>query len=297
MSATDIAIRVTPLHPLFGAEVAGVDLARPLPDAVFEDIRQAFNEHQVLVFRGQALDDESQIAFSRRFGPLEKTEPHAANNYTPSHVAVITNVDENGQIMQLTDKRVILRTRNEQWHSDSSYKPVSAMASLLSGREVPPIEGDTEFATMRGAYEALPEARRRQIDDLIGIHQVETSMKSVDADMFKREAKRPLAPVQHPLVRRNPVNGRKSLFVGAHAGGIVGMPEEEARALLAELMAHCTQPQFVHTHHWRQGDLVMWDNRCTLHRATTFDKAKYRRTLHRTTVAGLPEAEGAQTAG
>jgi alpha-ketoglutarate-dependent 2,4-dichlorophenoxyacetate dioxygenase len=293
MSVTDTAIRVTPLHPLFGAEVAGVDLTRPLPDPVFEEIRQAFNEHQVLLFRDQPLDDECQIAFSRRFGPLEMTEPHAANNYTPSQVAVMTNVDENGQLMPLTDKRVILRTRNEHWHSDSSFKPVAALASLLSGREVPPIGGDTEFATMRGAYEALPEARQRELEGLIGIHQVETSMKNVDADMFRREGKRSLAPVQHPLVRRNPVNGRRSLFVSSHACGIVGMPDDEARALLEELMAHCIQPQFVHAHHWRAGDLIMWDNRCTLHRGTTFDKTQYRRTLHRTTVAGLIGAEGA----
>ncbi len=287
MSATDTALRITRLHPLFGAEISGVDLTRPVPDAVFEEIWQAFNEHEVLLFRDQALDDESQIAFSRRFGNLEKTEPHAANNYTPSHVAVMTNVDENGQLMPLTDKRVILRMRNEQWHSDSSFKPVAALASLLSGRECPPVGGDTEFATMRGAYDALPEARRRQLDGLIGIHQVETSMKHVDADMFRREGKRSLAPVQHPLVRRNPLNGRKSLFVSSHACGIVGMPDDEARALLDELMAHCTQPDFVYAHRWRTRDLIMWDNRCTLHRGTTFDKTKYRRTLHRTTVAGV----------
>jgi alpha-ketoglutarate-dependent 2,4-dichlorophenoxyacetate dioxygenase len=287
MSATDVALRITRLHPLFGAEISGVDITRPIPDAVFAEILAAFNEHEILLFRDQALDDDSQIAFSRRFGTLEKTEPHAANNYTPSHVAVMTNVDENGQLMPLTDKRVILRMRNEHWHSDSSFKPVAALASLLSGRECPPVGGDTEFATMRGAWDALPAARQRELEGLIGIHQVETSMKNVDADMFRREAKRPLDPVQHPLVRRNPVNGRKALFVSSHACGIVGMPDDEARALLDELMAHCTQPQFVYAHRWRTRDLIMWDNRCTLHRGTTFDKTKYRRTLHRTTVAGV----------
>jgi alpha-ketoglutarate-dependent 2,4-dichlorophenoxyacetate dioxygenase len=272
------------LHPLFAAEITGIDLTAPISRDDFRTIWDAFNEHQILVFRDQRFDDASQIAFSRYFGELEMMEAHPANNFNPGHISVMTNLDAEGNILPLTHPMMIHRLRNEHWHSDSSFKAVGALCSLLAAREVPPVGGNTEFASARAAYAALPEDRRRELEELRAVHRV-TAPDQPDEDAYNREQKRRLT-VTHPLVRINPVNGRKNLYVGAHAQEIVGMPGEAGRALLDELTAFCTQPQFVYSHAWRQHDLVVWDNRCTLHRATTFDKTRYRRKLHRTTVAG-----------
>jgi alpha-ketoglutarate-dependent 2,4-dichlorophenoxyacetate dioxygenase len=299
----EVANRVTirSLHPLFVAEITGVDLTVPLAREDFRTIWDAFNEHQILVFRDQPFDDESQIAFSRNFGTLETMEAHAANNYKPGHIAVMTNLDANGNLLPLTHPSMIHRLRNESWHTDSSFKPVAALASLLSGRVVPPVGGNTEFASARAAYAALPEQRKRALEGLNVVHRVTAPDESEDTRAYSAEQKQRLTVI-HPLIRTNPVNGRKNLYVGSHAQEIVGMSRDEGRKILDELTEFCTQPQFVYSHPWRQHDLVIWDNRCTLHRATTFDKTQYRRKLHRTTVAGtvsesvlarMPEADAA----
>jgi len=276
--------RVKPLHPLFVAEVTGIDLTVAVSREDFRTIWDAFNEYQILVFRAQPFDDESQVAFSRNFGTLEKMEAHAANNWNPGHIAIMTNLDANGERLPLDHPSIIHRMRNETWHTDSSFKPVAALASLLSGRVVPPIGGNTDFASARAAYAALPEARRKALEGLNVIHRV--AAPDVDDDQAYDEEQKRRLTVVHPLVRANPVNGRKNLYVGSHAQEIVGMSREESRNILDELTEFCTQPQFVYSHPWREHDLVIWDNRCTLHRATTFDKTQYRRKMHRTTVAG-----------
>ena len=283
---TELATRISvkPLHPLFVAEITGIDLTVPVSREDFRTIWEAFNEHQILVFRDQPFDDESQIAFSRNFGTLETMEAHAANNWKPGHIAIMTNLDANGQMLPLTDPGMLHRLRNEAWHTDSSFKPVAALASLLSGRIVPPVGGNTDFASARAAYAALPEQRRNELEGLNVIHRV-TAPDVDDDKAYDEEQKRRLTVV-HPLVRTNPVNGRKNLYVGSHAQEIVGMSRAESRKILDELTEFCTQPRFVYSHPWRQHDLVIWDNRCTLHRATTFDKTKYKRKMHRTTVAG-----------
>jgi alpha-ketoglutarate-dependent 2,4-dichlorophenoxyacetate dioxygenase len=291
MSAPASRITISKLHPLFAAEVTGIDLSVPIAQDDLNTIWQAFNEHQVLVFRDQHFTDETQIAFSRNFGSLETMEAHAANNYNPGHIAVMTNLDKNGNLLPLDDPGMQHRLRNEAWHSDSSFKPVAALASLLSAREVPPagVGGNTDFLTARAAYDALPESRKAQIENLTVIHRV-AEPKNADDPAYSQEQKKRLT-VTHPLVRTNPVNGRKAIYVGSHAQEIIGMSPEAGHALLAELSAHCAQPQFFYSHQWLPGDAVMWDNRCTLHRATTFDKTQYRRKMHRTTVAGLaPDA-------
>lgn len=288
---TEIAtrVRITPLHPLFVAEVTGFDATAPLSRAVFRGIWDAFNEYQILVFRDQRFTDETQIDFSRNFGALETMEAHAANHFNPGHIAVMTNLDAAGKLLPLTDSGMIHRLRNEAWHSDSSFKPVAALASLLSGREVPPVGGNTDFASARAAYAALPESRRRGLDALQVVHRVTAPDEPPDSKAYNEEQKRRLT-VLHPLIRTNPVNGRKALYVGSHAQEIVGMPRAEGKALLDELTDFCAQPQFVYSHAWRQHDAVLWDNRCTLHRATPFDKTQYRRKMHRTTIAGaVPE--------
>lgn len=287
MSAVLSRLTVKPLHPLFVAEVTGVDLTVPLAREDLLAIWNAFNEYEVLVFRKQAFTDETQIAFSRNFGTLETMEAHAANNYQPGHIAVMTNLDAQGNLLPLDDPGMIHRLRNEAWHTDSSFKPVAALASLLSARVVPPlgVGGNTDFISARAAYAAFPAERKAAIENLTVIHRV-AEPKNVDDPAYSAEQKKRLT-VTHPLVRTNPVNGRKNFYVGSHAQEIIGMSPEQGRKLLDEITAFCTQPQFFYSHPWLDGDAVMWDNRCALHRATTFDKTKYKRKMHRTTVAGL----------
>ena len=289
---SDLATRpsIRSLHPRFVAEITGIDLTVPVTREDFRTIWNAFNEHQILVFRAQPFDDESQIAFSRNFGALETMEAHPANNYKPGHIAVMTNLDAKGNLLPLTAPSMIHRLRNESWHTDSSFKPVAALASLLSGRIVPPVGGNTEFASARAAYAVLPEERKAALEGVNVLHRVTAPDESADSRAYSEEQKQRLT-VTHPLIRTNPVNGRKNLYVGSHAQEIVGMSRDESRRILDDLTELCTQPQFVYSHPWCQHDLVIWDNRCTLHRATTFDKTKYRRKLHRTTVAGtVPES-------
>jgi alpha-ketoglutarate-dependent 2,4-dichlorophenoxyacetate dioxygenase len=282
--ATRLAINR--LHPLFAAEVTGIDLSVPVPRDDFQKIWEAFNEHQVLVFRDQHFDDASQIAFSRNFGELEMMIAHPGNDWNPGHISIMTNLGKDGNRLPLDHPAMQHRARNEAWHSDSSFKPVPALASLLAARIVPPVGGNTDFASARAAYAQLPAARIAALEPLIAIHRITHPDIGVDADKGYDEAAKKRHTVTHPLLRTNPVNGRKALYVGSHAQEIVGMPKEEGRRLLDELTAFCTQPQFVYSHQWRDGDAVMWDNRCTLHRATTYDQTLYKRKLHRTTIAG-----------
>ncbi len=284
MSAILTRLSTKPLHPLFVAEITGIDLTVPVDREDFSAIWEAFNEHQILVFRDQSFDDESQIAFSRNFGTLETMEAHPGNDFNPGHIAVMTNLDAQGNLLPLTDPSMIHRLRNEAWHTDSSFKRVAALCSLLSGRVVPPLGGNTDFASARAAYAAFPEARKAALEGLTVVHRV-AAPNETDDPAYNEEQKKRLT-VTHPLIRTNPVNGRKNLYVGSHAQEIVGMPREQSSTLLDELTAFCTQPRFVYSHPWRQHDLVIWDNRCALHRATTFDKTQYRRNMHRTTVAG-----------
>src|SRR5688572_6278707 len=282
MLKTRLAIKR--LHPLFVAEVTGIDLTVPVPREDFRAIWDAFNEHQILVFRDQEFDDESQIAFSRNFGELETMVAHPANDWNPGHISIMTNLGKDGNFLPPDHPAMIHRERNEAWHSDSSFKPVPALASLLSARIVPPVGGNTEFASARAAYDALAAERKEALEGLVALHRM--TYRDMDNDKGYKEEDKKRHVVTHPLIRTNPVNGRKALYVGAHAQEIVGMSPEEGAKLLDELNEFCTQAQFVYSHAWRDGDAVMWDNRCTLHRATTFDRMKYKRKLHRTTIAG-----------
>ena len=284
MTMLETRLTIKRLHPLFVAEVTGIDLTVPMAREDFRAIWDAFNEHQILVFRDQAFDDASQIAFSRNFGELETMIAHPANDWNPGHISVMTNLGKDGGFLPLDHPAMLHRERNEAWHSDSSFKPVPALASLLSARIVPPVGGNTDFASARAAYEALPAERKAALEGLTAVHRI--THPDMDEDKGYDEEAKKRHTVTHPLTRTNPVNGRRALYVGSHAQEIVGMPPNEGRRILDELTAFCTQPQFVYSHPWRDGDAVMWDNRCTLHRATPFDKTKYKRKLHRTTIAG-----------
>jgi len=282
-----MAIVATRLTPHFAAQIDGADIARLLDDATWAEIRAAFEEHSILVFRGRTLDDETQIAFSHRFGSLEVTRSMNPAAGTP--FARQSNLDiKTGEFIPADDRRMIYQLANMLWHSDSSFKPVPALCSLLSARIIPPEGGATEFASTRCAYPALPEDMKRRVAGAIAVHDFSWSRDQIRPGFFTAEERATYPPVRHPLVRTNPANGRPALFLGAHASHIEGMPIEEGRALLKALLDHVTQPQFRYRHEWREGDLVVWDNRCVLHRATPYDSTRYKRLLQRTTVSGDP---------
>jgi alpha-ketoglutarate-dependent 2,4-dichlorophenoxyacetate dioxygenase len=273
------------LHPLFGVEIRGVDLVKGVDPVAFGEIRAAFEEHSVVLLRDQPIDDAQQIAFSRLFGPLETTV--SANPAAGTPFARQSNLDINlGTVIPPEDRRMIYQKANYFWHSDSSFKTVPSLCSLLSGRICPPEGGDTEFATMRAAYDSLPDSTKRRIEDLVAEHSLAYSRSLVDPNVLTEAQKAEVPPVRQRLVRVNPINGRKALYVGAHASHIVGWPFAEGRALLDELTAHATQPAYCLAHRWREGDIIIWDNRAVLHRATAYDAVKYKRLMQRTTVAG-----------
>lgn len=280
-----MALSIRRLRDDFGAEISGVDLTRPIDEAVFAAIRDAFDEYSVLVFPGQKFDDESQIAFSRRFGPLETTI--STNSGGGTHIADISNVDpKTNEIIPVDGWLSKYNSGNEMWHTDSSFKPVPALASLLSGREVPPVGAETEFASMRIAYDDLSAAEQDRLEGLVAVHDFSYSRGLVDPKLMDEKQSAAVPPVRQAVIRTNPANGRKAFYSGSHAREIVGWPVEEGRALLKDLVARAVKPERVYTHKWRQFDLVIWDNRCILHRGRPWDKSRHRRVMHRTTVAG-----------
>ena len=282
-----MTITVTRLTPCFAARVFGADIARPLDDATWAAIRAAFEEHSVLLFRGQPLDDEAQIAFSRRFGPLEVTRSMNPAAGTP--FARQSNLDiKTGEVIPPDDRRMVYQLANMLWHSDSSFKPVPSLCSLLSGRIVPPEGGATELASARAAFPSLPEALRSRVESAVAVHDFSWSRDQVRPGFFTAEERAVYPPVRHPLVRVNPVNRQPALFLGAHASHVDGLPIPEGRALLRALLDHVTQPRFVYRHEWEAGDLIVWDNRCVLHRATPYDTTNHKRLMQRTTVSGDP---------
>jgi alpha-ketoglutarate-dependent 2,4-dichlorophenoxyacetate dioxygenase len=280
-----MAIEVTPLHPTLGAEVRGVDLTHPMPREVFVEIEAAFNRHAVLVFPEQPVSDERQLAFSRLFGQLEVNPNYAgAKMRLRPDVADISNLDAEGRMLARDDPRNLFNLGNQLWHTDSSFKRIPAKCSLLSARELPSSGGETEFADLRAAWDALPEARKREFEGLVVEHSIFRSRSQIGFVDFNGEIYRQLPPVPQALVRHHSASGRTSLYLASPASHIIGWPIEKGRALIEELIAFATQPQFVYRHRWRLGDLVMWDNRCTMHRGRPYDDTQ-RRVLHRTTVA------------
>ncbi|MSO77458.1 MAG: TauD/TfdA family dioxygenase [Alphaproteobacteria bacterium] len=280
-----MALTITPLTPAFGAEIAGIDAAKALRDAAFRPIRDAFEEYSVILLRDQGFDDASQIAFSKHFGPLEISI--SANPAGGTHFARQSNVDmTSGGIIAKDDRRMRYQLGNYLWHTDSSFKPVPALCSLLSAREVPPEGGNTEFASMRAAHAALPAETRRKLEGLVAVHSLAYSRARVDPTVLTPNQRQEVPAVRQTMVRSNPVNGRNAIFIGAHASHVEGWPLAEGRQFIAELMAFATQPRFTYSHRWRPGDIVIWDNRAVLHRATAYDTVKYRRLMQRTTVAG-----------
>lgn len=284
-----MTVVVSPLTPGFGAEIAGIDLRRPLEEGHFEIIEDAFNRFSVLVFVEQELSDQQQLDFSRLFGPLETSvtviRRDTKARLSSPELAEVSNLDENGEVLNANDRRRMYNLGNQLWHTDSSFKRVPARASLLYARSVPPYGGCTEFADLRAAYDALPDDMKRKLEGLVAEHSIFCSRAKTGFTNFAQEERDQLPPVPQVVVRTHPGSKRRTLYVASHADHIIGWPLEEGRKLLAELIAHATQRQFVYTHRWRVNDLVMWDDRCTMHRGRPFDDLKYKRNVQRTTVS------------
>src|SRR3989441_12466084 len=281
-------MNVIPVHACLGARVEGVDLTMPLDEATFRAVFDGFQEYSVLVFPDQHLTDEQQMAFSRRFGPLETTiNATGREDRLHPNLVDLSNVDpdHDDRLMDWTNRRMMYQSGNQLWHSDSSFKPVPAHSSALSARVVPPEGGETEFASMRVAYDALPDDLRREIEGKVVVHSFGFSRSLIDPGIGT-EVGGDYPPVRHALVRANPRNGRKSVYIGSHAWYIEGMGIDDSRILIAKLLEITTWPDRVYRHRWRMGDLVMWDNRCVLHRGRLWDSARHQRVMHRTTVAG-----------
>jgi alpha-ketoglutarate-dependent 2,4-dichlorophenoxyacetate dioxygenase len=286
-----MSIELTSLHPTLGAEVRGVDLTLPVEPAVFAEIEAAFNRYGILVFPEQPVTDEQQLAFSRLFGPLEVNPNYAgAKMRLRPDVADISNLDAEGRVLARDDRRNLFNIGNQLWHTDSSFKQIPAKCSLLSARELPssgPMGGgETEFADLRAAWDALPDARKRELQGLVVEHSIFRSRSQIGFADFNDEIFKELPPVPQALVRHHRYSGRTSLYLASHASHIIGWRVEEGRALIEELIAFATQPQFVYQHRWTVGDLVIWDNRCTMHRGRPYDDTQ-RRVLHRTTVSDI----------
>ena len=289
-----MSLTFTRMHPCFFATVSDVDLASPFGNDILVEILNGFAEHSVLLFRNQTLDDNSQIAFSERIGPLEKNVTATFGNSRPE-ISKISNVDTNGEVLEKGSDDEIFLKGNSVWHTDSSFKVVPALGSALSAREVPPVGGETEFADMRAAYDLLDEKKKKLIQNSTAVHSFAYSQSQMNLDgrykvtaVMSDEELEALPPVQHPMIRVHPESDRKAIYVGRHASHIVGLSIEEGRALIRELNEFSTQPEFVYRHKWQAGDLVMWDNRMVMHRGLPYDPM-YRRVMHRTTVAGHAE--------
>ena len=283
-----MGIGVKPLHRHVGAEITGIDLRQPVPPETFAQVEAALNKHAVLIFPTQPITDGQQIAFSQRFGPLETSPDYAGSQKTRLRnrkIEDVSNLDPEGRVMSADDKRLLFNRGNQLWHTDSSFKYVPARCSLLSAREIPPTGGETEFADLRAAYDALSEAMKRKLDGLVAEHSILHSRAKIGFGEFDMDVQRELPPVPQLVVRTHPGSGRKSLYLASHASHIIGWPVDKGRRLIAELMAFATEPQFVHLHRWHVGDLVIWDDRCTMHRGREYDDTRHRRDMHRTTVS------------
>jgi len=282
-------VMIHPLHPVFVGEVSGVDATRPLSADEVAAIEAGMDRYAVLVFPGQNLTDDQQMAFTRNFGAIE--DARGGNVTRPQDKRLnpgmndVSNLGKDGQPLARDSRQRLFNIGNMLWHSDSSFRAIPAKYSLLSARVVNRKGGNTEFADMRAGYDALDEETRREIEDLVCEHSLMYSRGSLGFLDYSEDEKQMFKPVLQRLVRRHPVTGRKSLYLSSHAGAIVGMPMPEARMLLRDLTEHATQPAFVYVHRWTLHDLVIWDNRQTMHRVRRYDEAQPR-DMRRTTVAG-----------
>jgi alpha-ketoglutarate-dependent 2,4-dichlorophenoxyacetate dioxygenase len=281
---------VYPVTEHFAAEIGDIDLSTPLPEQSRGEIEAAFNRYSVLVFPDQRLSTAQHLDFARNFGPLETTI-HATRSDAKlrvrAEIADVSNLVVGEEIWGEQSRKRMFEMGNRMWHTDSSFRRLPAKASLLYARSIPPLGGQTEFADMRAAYDALTHEMKQRLRGLVAEHAIMYSRKKLGFTDFSDEEKQTLPPVPQALVRRHAGSGRMGLYLASHAGRIFDMKEEEGQALLQQLIDHSTQRQFVYMHRWRVHDLVMWDNRCTMHRGKGYDDLRWPRDMQRATVSDV----------
>ena len=286
-----MTVTITPLTPVFAGEVGAIDLRQVRDRETLEAIRAGMDKYAVLVFRDQEFTDQEQLDFAQRFdGTLHaRTSSSAigANRFGNEALTDISNVDKDGKIRDANNRTRASSVANRLWHTDASFVDPPGRYSMLSARVLPPVRADTEFADMRAAYDALDAETRATIEGLSVHHSIVYSRHVLGFDFSAEEAEK-LKGAVHPLVRTIPTSGRRALYLASHAAHVVDWPVPEGRLLLHDLMAHATQSHFTYCHVWRPHDLVIWDNRCTMHRARPFDDKAHRRDLRRTTTLDLP---------
>lgn len=282
-----MSLTIRQIHKHFVGEASGVDLSKPLDAATVDAINRAMDEYAVLVFRDQLLTQTQQLELAKSFGPLDmglkklKKQPDRLEH---AELADISNVGDAGGTVARDSKKIVSNIANQLWHSDSSFQQPAARYSMLAAVQVPSSGGDTEFADLRAAYDGLPEDTKREIDGLEAEHYALHSRFLLGDTDYTEEQRAALPPVWWPLVRTHPGSGRKLLFAGIHARSIRGWTVAEGRMLLMDLLEHATQPEFVYIHKWRPNDLVIWDNRSTLHRGRRFDLSQPRELRRATTL-------------
>lgn len=290
-----MTLSVKPLHPLFAGEAFGVDLSKPLDATQVQSIRKAMDEYAMLVFRNQPLTETEQLNLAKSFGPLDlglkklKQRPDRLEHH---ELADLSNVRDEGGLVDRTDPKIVSNIANQLWHSDSSFQKPAAEYSMLAAVRVPDNGGETEYADSRAAYDALSDAMKAEIADLQAEHYVLHSRFLLGYTDYTEAQKNTIPPAVWPLVRTHPGSGRKVLFVSSHARLIEGWTLAEGRMLLLDLLEHATQREFVYRHQWQPNDLVIWDNRCTLHRGRRFDFAQPRELRRATTLdVNAPELD------
>ena len=285
-----MTISITQLGPCFAGEVTGVDLRDTLSPEAVATIEAGIDRYAVLVFRGQDINDEQQLAFSRNFGKVESSIGGNITKLGQRRLGVdfadVSNLDENHQVYARDDRRRLFNLGNRLWHSDSSFRATPAKYSLLSARSLPENGPNTEFADMRAAYDSLDPEIQAEVEGLVCEHSLLYSRGLLGFTDFTDEERETFTPVRQVLVRDHPVTGRKSLFLASHAGTIVGWPMAEGRIFLRDLIEHATEPRFVYVHQWQIHDLVIWDNRQTMHRVRRFNETADSRDVRRTTITG-----------
>ena len=294
-----MSLTVKPLHPIFAAEILGADLTQPPTPELVRTVEDAMAQYAVAVVRDANVSDEDHIRFSRAFGPLELPpsfgRPANVKRRMRPEMFDASNLDENGEIIPYQSERRKLAKGAERFHTDSSFHTLPTKWSLLRGCTVPPVGGDTHFIDARAVYDDLPQATKDKIETLVGVHDFWLGRERAGLTGVTDAQRATMPPVSHPLVRTLPY-GRKTLYVGGHCTGVVGWPDDEGMALVEELYAFATQGKFIYVHKWKQGDIVIWDNRCTLHRATPLETDEFKRDVRRTTINEYGPETSADTA-
>ena len=285
-----MGITVNQLHPNFVGDVVGIDLSDPATDALYPELQAALDQYGVLIFHGPPLSQERQVAFCGQFGRLEGEGKNVGvlstgiKRRVVETLADISNLDEDGKVLGQQDRRRMFALGNQLWHTDSSFKAIPAKYSMLHAHSVTPEGGETQFADTRAAWEELPDKMKSRVEGLIAEHSIFCSREKLGFTGFTEEERAALPPVHRPIVRHHRESGRDCLYLASHASHILGMEIPDGRMLIRDLMEHMTQPHLIHTHIWSVGDLVIWDNRCTLHRGRPYDEANHRRDMRRATV-------------